>query len=347
MRRRPARSLTTVATVSVALMGVAACGSNGGGGAPAGSTAGGAKPSVVTSFYPLEFATEQIAGDQLDVTVLTKPGAEPHDLELGAQDIAAMTRARLVVYAKGFQPAVDEAMQQVDPGTVLDVATAADLTLDSTDHGHDADPGHGADHDQAATSSGSPSANATESSGAEPHDEEHSAADPHFWLDPKRYAAVARVISERLAKDDPAGATAYRANATTFVGKLDALHADFSSGLKACSNRVLVTSHSAFGYLAARYGLEQHGIAGLSPEAEPSAAALAEINDVVRTEGVNTIYQETLVEPQFANTVARSTGATVATLDPVEGLSDKSAGDDYFEVMRSNLRTLQQGQGCT
>lgn len=304
-RRRTALSLTTV---TVALLGVAACGSDGGG-EPAGGKATGAKPSVVTSFYPLEFATEQIAGDQLDVTVLTKPGAEPHDLELGAQDIAAMTRARLVVYAKGFQPAVDEAMQQVDPGTVLDVATAADLTLDSTDHEH--------------------------------------AADPHFWLDPKRYAAVARAISERLATDDPAGAAAYRANAATFVDALDALDADFAKGLKTCSNRVLVTSHSAFAYLAARYGLEQHGITGVSPEGEPSAAALAEINDVVRTEGVNTIYQETLVEPQFANTVARSTGATVATLDPVEGLSDKSAGDDYFEVMRSNLRTLQRGQGCT
>lgn len=341
MRRRAARSLTTVATVSVALMGMAACGSNGGGGAPAGSTAGGAKPSVVTSFYPLEFATEQIAGDRLDVTVLTKPGAEPHDVELGAQDIAAMTSARLVVYAKGFQPAVDDAMQQVDAAKVLDIATAADLTLDSTDHGHE----QGVEPDQGATSSGSPSARPTASARAEAHDEH--AADPHFWLDPKRYAAVARAISERLATDDPAGSAAYRANAATFVGKLDALDADFAKGLKTCSNRVLVTSHSAFAYLAARYGLEQHGITGISPEAEPSAAALAEINDIVRTDGVKTIYQETLVEPQFANTVARSTGATVATLDPVEGMSDKSAGDDYFEVMRSNLRTLQRGQECT
>jgi zinc transport system substrate-binding protein len=108
-----------------------------------------------------------------------------------------------------------------------------------------------------------------------------------------------------------------------------------------------VTSHSAFTYLAERYGFEQHGITGISPEAEPSAAGLAAIAQLVRDHGVSTIYQETLVEPHFAQTVAATTGATVATLDPIEGITDASAGKDYFEVMRSNLATLKQGQDCS
>ncbi len=83
---------------------------------PARSGAGSARGSapegaVVTSFYPIQFATQQITGGAVPVSVLTKPGAEPHDLELAPQDIGGMTKARLVVYADGFQPAVDEAVR--------------------------------------------------------------------------------------------------------------------------------------------------------------------------------------------------------------------------------------------
>ncbi len=277
----------------------------------------------MTSFYPIQFVTQQVAGAGLPVTALTKPGAEPHDLELAPQDVAGLTKARLVIYADGFQPAVDEAMAQVDPSRVLDVADAASLTLTATKDGND-HPGESDDEHA-----------------------DHSSSDPHFWLDPQRYAAVATAIAARLAMDDPAKAASYTANAETFAAKLTALDGEFKRGLASCNSKVLVTSHAAFGYLAQRYGLEQHGISGLSPEAEPSAAALEEISDLVRTEGVTTIYQETLVEPKFAQTVATSTGAQLSTLDPIEGITTESAGKDYFEVMRSNLTALQQGLGCS
>ena len=107
-----------------------------------------------------------------------------------------------------------------------------------------------------------------------------------------------------------------------------------------------MTSHAAFGYLADAYDLHQEGITGLSPEAEPSPAALARIARFVEDEGVRTIYAETLVS-RDADTLARETGARVAVLDPIEGLTDESAGDDYFEVMRANLSTLRAGQECT
>lgn len=274
--------------------------------------------SIVTSFYPIQFATERITGAS-DVDVLTKPGAEPHDLEIGPQDLAAMTRARTVIYAKGFQPAVDEAVEQAAPSTVLDVTPAADLMpVDSHNH----DPAEGGDH-------------------------EHGGTDPHFWLDPQRYGAVAKAIGERLAAVDPTNAHTYRANTTTLVAELDRLDAEFRTVLASCHSRELVTSHAAFGYLAERYDLHQHGIAGLSPEAEPSAAALSEITRLVREEGVTTIYQEVLSGPQLAQTVASSTGARIATLDPVEGITTESPGSDYFEVMRANLEALRVGLGCS
>lgn len=312
LRRR--RLLAPLAALLPALLALGACGS-----VSSGDGADSAR-RVVTSFYPIEYATEQIAGTSRDVSVLTKPGAEPHDLEISAQDLVAMSRAGLVIYLKGFQPAVDEAVQQIDPSRVLDVTGPADLTLDATEEGHEGESGQ--------------------------QHAEHGTVDPHFWLDPQRYAAVARAIGERLAADDPANAATYAANTDAFVKRLTDLDAELTKGLRACTTKQLVTSHSAFAYLAARYGFNQHSIAGISPEAEPSAAALKEISDLVRTEGVTTIYQETLVEPQFAETVARSTGATLATLDPIEGITDASAGSDYFEIMRSNLAALQKGQGC-
>lgn len=86
----------------------------------------GDRPQVVTSFYPLQFVTERIAGDAVAVHNLTKPGAEPHDLELTPRDVAGLADADLVVYLSGFQPAVDTAVaQQVD--TSYDVAGSADL----------------------------------------------------------------------------------------------------------------------------------------------------------------------------------------------------------------------------
>lgn len=313
------RTLTALTTAVVVAAGASACGSD----ASGGSGAQPAADSVVTSFYPLQFATERVAGGKVPVTVLTKPGAEPHDLELAPQDVGAMTQARLVVYADGFQPAVDDAVGQVDASKVLDVADAARLTLTAAEE---------EGHDHAGESESDHAA--------------HSGDDPHFWLDPERYGAVATAIAQRLGADDPANAATYSANAKAFVAELDALDQAYEKGLASCDSKVLVTSHAAFGYLAQRYGLEQHGISGLSPEAEPSAAGLKEVSDLVRTEKVSTIFQETLVEPKFAETVATSTGATLATLDPVEGITTESSGKDYFEVMRSNLSALQKGLGC-
>jgi zinc transport system substrate-binding protein len=312
------RLLPALAAATTIVLSAAACGSGASGGTSA------AEDVVVTSFYPIQFATQQITGGAVPVTVLTKPGAEPHDLELAPQDIGGMTKARLVVYADGFQPAVDEAVGLVDPAKVLDVADAAKLTL------------------TLAEESGVAGETALQ------HDSHgHSGSDPHFWLDPVRYAAVAEAIGARLAQDDPQHAAMYRKNTAVFVGKLSKLDDEMRRGLERCRNKQLITSHAAFGYLAARYGFEQHGITGISPEAEPSASTLKALADLVSSSGVTTIYQETLVQPHFAQTVAGTTGVKVATLDPIEGITSASVGRDYFEVMRSNLVALRDGQGCS
>jgi zinc transport system substrate-binding protein len=279
---------------------------------------GGGKPVIAAAFYPLAWLAEQVAGPGFYVQNLTKPGAEPHDLELTPRDVGAVSKARVVVYEKGLQPAVDEAVAQEAPERALDVSAAANLDLTFT-----------------PVESG------------EQHADAAGSTDPHFWLDPVRYSAVAQAVADRLARLDPAHRDDYTANAKAFRGRLSVLDRDLRTGLAHCASTSVVTSHNAFGYLAQRYGLTQVGITGLSPEAEPEPAKLAEVARYVKAHHVTTIYAETLVSPAIADTVARETGATVARLDPIEGLTDSSAGRDYFEVMRSNLATLRAGQGCS
>jgi zinc transport system substrate-binding protein len=163
--------------------------------------------------------------------------------------------------------------------------------------------------------------------------------DPHVWLDPIRYAAMVRAIGVELGQTE---------TAARLAGKLERLDAEFRTGLATCKRRQIVTSHAAFGYLAARYGLEQVPLEGLSPEAEPSARGLADLADLVKASGATTVFFETLVSPKLAQTVAREAGVETAVLNPLEGLTDDeiAAGEDYFSVMRSNLAALQQALGC-
>ena len=165
------------------------------------------------------------------------------------------------------------------------------------------------------------------------------AGDPHVWLDPLRYADAVKRVGDALGKPQAA---------RTLVERLRALDAELTRGLAECDRRELVTSHDAFGYLAERYGLEQVPITGISPEAEPSPRNLERVARLARELGVTTIYFETLVSPEVAETVAREVGAETAVLDPLEGLSDQDLadGEDYFSVMRANLRALQEGLGC-
>jgi zinc transport system substrate-binding protein len=128
---------------------------------------------------------------------------------------------------------------------------------------------------------------------------------------------------------------------------LTALDEEFSTGLARCERNVVVTTHEAFGYLAHRYGLEMVGVSGLSPDAEPSPARLAEIREVVVDEGVTTIFYERLVSPKVAETLADDLGVDTAVLDPIEGLTDETEGEDYFTLMRANLGALEEANGCT
>lgn len=308
------RSLLAVLVPAIVLAGtvsLAGCGS-GSNGSP-----GGGKPiNVEASFYPLQWMAQQVGGSRVKVFSLTKPGAEPHDLELTPSDVAAVHDADVIVYLSGFQPAVDEAVTGSD-ATVFDAKDAAnlDLTFTPIEEGKQ-------------------------------HQSEAGATDPHFWLDPTRLANVADAFAATMAKQDPKSATIYKANAKALRTKLDDLDRAYKAGLADCANKDLVTSHNAFGYLAQRYGMKQIGITGLTPDDEPAAGQLADVTDFVEKNKVRTIYFETLVSPRVAQAVASEASVKTDVLDPIEGLNKTSQGHDYLGVMRANLRNLRAGQPC-
>lgn len=308
------------AVIAITALVVAGCSSGDGddaGPEAGGSSGGSGVVAIQAAFYPLQWMAEEVGGDNVEVSNLTKPGSEPHDLELTPSDVAALTDSDIVVFLSGFQPAVDEAV--ADSGaTTFDAADSADLDLTYTPIEE-----------------------------GEEEEDEAGATDPHFWLDPTRLAKVAESFATTLSEQDPGNAATYEENAAALVADLDELDAEFEDVLAGCRNKNLVTSHNAFGYLAQRYGMEQLGITGLTPEGEPSAGQLAEVTSFVEENDVPTIYFETLVSPDVAETVAAEAGAETAVLDPLEGLSDDSEGSDYFEVMRSNLENLRAGQPCT
>ena len=313
------RRLPRLAAAGLAVAMLGACGS------ASGWVTQGDRVRVVAAFYALQYAAEQVGGDHVEVSGLTRPGAEPHDLELTPRQVGRVATADLVVYERGYQPAVDAAVDDEAHHTGFDVSPAARLDLAAPPE----DAG-GAHDDPGATA---------------PLGDQRR--DPHFWLDPTRLADVADALATQLASRDHGNAAAYRANATAFRATMVGLDEDFRAGLAHCRVSDLVTSHAAFGYLAQRYGLRQVPIVGLDPEAEPDPATLARVAAHVRDSGVSTVYAETLVSKATARTLARETGARLAVLDPLEGITQESAGQDYPSVMRADLATLRTGQECT
>jgi zinc transport system substrate-binding protein len=290
----------------IALVVLAGCG--GDGEQASGEEASGEqRTEVVAAFYPLAFAADRIGGDCVSVRNLTPPGVEPHDLELTPDGVEAIAEADLVVYVGGgFQPAVEDALAGLDSTRQFDALVGEDLLQGENEEGE-------------------------------------QAADPHIWLDPLILDSIADETAARLSELDPDRAEMFSENAARLQSELRQLDEEFSTGLAHCRSHEIVTSHAAFGYLAARYDLEQVSISGIDPEAEPTPARLAEVATFVQEHHVTTIFFEELAPPDLAETLARETGARTDVLSPLETPPEQG---DYLSEMRLNLKRLESALDC-
>jgi zinc transport system substrate-binding protein len=271
----------------------------------------GDKINAVASFYPVYFLVSKIGGERINLDNVIPFGMEPHDYEPTAKQMAFIEKSDLLfVNGGGVEPWTDRLT--LSSKTVVTEVGAGLFSRKFNDGNL-------------------------------------MRLDPHIWLSPILMQKMAETVKNELIKADPINAEFYRVSAARLIGDFVALDDEYRKVLSVCANRVIVTSHSAFFYLADAYGLEQVSIAGLSPEEEPSPKQMADIVKLVKNQNITHIFFENLVSPKLAQTIADETGAVTMVLDPLEGISesDISAGVDYFTKMRDNLAQLKTALQCT
>lgn len=272
------------------------------------------KLQITTSFYPMYFFATQIGGDKADIINITPSGVEPHDYEPTTQQIVKINQSKMLVLNGGIVEVWGNKIKdQLQENNVL-VVIAGENLMDK-----------------------------------EFNAEGKKVLDPHVWLDPILAKKQVENIRKGFEKIDPKNALQYQTNAKKLEAELDQLDKDFKQGLNNCQKKSFITSHEAFGYLAARYGINQISISGISPEEEPSSQKLAEIANLVKKENIKVIFFESLVSPKLSETIAEETGAKTMALNPIEGLTEEEikTGDNYLTVMRDNLFSLQTALQCS
>lgn len=265
------------------------------------------KIKVVTSFYPLYFFTSEIVGDKASVINLTPAGAEPHEYEPTARDMAQIESSALLVLNGGGLESWGENIQKNINKDKTKILVIKDIL-----------------------------------------NTENNNIDPHIWLSPTIALQMIDTIEYELSEIDPINSPYYKSNAKIIKDKLSILDEEFKNGLTSCKSKDIVTSHSAFAYLASAYGLNQVSIAGLSSEEEPSSKEMAEITKFAKDNNVKYIFFESLISPKLSLTIAKEIDAQTLLLNPIEGLGDDEikSGKNYFSEMRNNLVNLKIALEC-
>ena len=319
--------------------------------------------SVVASIYPMQYFAERVGGDRVDVVALVPPGAEGHTFELTASDLVTIGEADVIAMnGVEIEPWLERALESLgdDVTGIVVEAADADAALEFEDHEAEEGEDHGDEEEEEGEDHGD-----EEEEEGEDHDEEegedhgdeeegegdhgHGELDPHFWLDPLRAITQAERIADALIEADPAGADVYRANLATLSSELQALHAEFEAGLSSCTHREFVTSHSAYGYLALAYDLEQVSVTGLSPGFDPSPQRLAGIADRIKDLGIEAVLVEPVLSGSNERVLADETGAGIYQIHPMDGitLDELAEFGDYFGLMRDNLNSLRAAMDCS
>ncbi|MBS4213918.1 metal ABC transporter substrate-binding protein [Neobacillus rhizophilus] len=279
---------------------------------------GAKKLKIVTTFYPIYYFAQKVAGNSANVELLIPNGVEPHDWDPTTKDMMKIQDADVFIYnSHYFETWTEKVLKSID-ASKLKVVEASDgiELMDALEAGEEAD------HD---------------------HSEHSSSKDPHVWLSPVLAQQEVDTIAKALGEVDPNNKDQYEKNAADLNSQLAKLDREFKENIDQAKNKEFVTQHAAFGYLAKQYGLTQIPIAGLSPDVEPTLGKLAELTDLTKKKNIKIIYFEELTSSKVADTLAKEIGAETAVLNPLEGLTkeEQKQGLDYIGVMKKNLETLK------
>ncbi len=255
-----------------------------------------------------------VGGDNISLTVLMPPEADPHTYEPAPQDAGTIADADLVFYTGlTYEPAplVELLENSVCGSEALAEVGESVFPIEFKEGGHDDhdEEGHD-DHDE---------------EGHDDHDEEgheghgHGAYDPHFWFDPNRVVYASEFIESKLIELDPSNAASYQAAGDAYATELSSLTGQVSQliGSIPSQNRKLITTHESLGYLEAKFGLEVLStiIPDLDSSNEITPAQLVGVIDVIEDNNVKVIFIEAEAPSVYAETIVAETG-----IKAVEGL---------------------------
>ncbi len=288
---------------------------------------------VVASFSILGDMVQQVGSDRVHVTTLVGPDGDAHVYQPTPADAKAVAKTRLlIVNGLGFEGWMDRLTEASGYKGKVVTATAGIVPLQM----EEAEEQHETEHEKKAEEHGQA-------------DQDHGGTDPHAWQSLANARIYVRNIVDGLAAVDPAGAETYRGNAARYLKEIDADEAQVREAVASLpvERRKVVTSHDAFGYFSAAYGIEFHAPVGFSTEAEASAGDVAKLIRQINKEKITAVFVENISDRRLLDQIVRETGARIGGTLYSDALSkaDGPAGT-YLGMMRHNIRTLVAALGA-
>ncbi len=306
------------------------------------------KLNVYASVYPIYDFTKKIGGDKINLSMLTKPGEEPHHYEPSSDDIKNLSKADLFIYnGAGLESFTDKIIESNPDLKTCQASEGVDLIKATHDHDHDHDccqNSDDVDHNHNHENENNHNHEAKENHSSHEEEHHHGMYDPHTWLSIKNAKIEMENIKNKLSEIDPDNASYYQKNFDKYAKMCDDLDKEYSQKISVLPNRVMVVSHQAFGYLCGDYGLSQVPIKNISNEDEPDAQTMAQIIDYIKKNNIKYICVEEMTSTKIADTIKAETGAQIKVLSPVETLTQEQMdkGEDYFSIMENNLKILEE-----
>ncbi len=306
---------------------IAACGESG--------TAASEDVSAVAAVYPLAWIAEQVAPDA-EVALLSAGGLEAHDLEITPDQRKRIETSEVVLFVGdiGYQPQVEDAVVVAD-GEVVSLAevAGANRLLEPTEDAHE---------DEEAEAEITEGEVEDDDAG-----EEEATVDAHIWFDPAVMADAASRTGDAFAAADPDNAEIYQGNAEELRSQFTALEGELGEILGGdCRHDEAIVSHQAYGYLLAPFGVAQHGVTGINPEAGASSRELGELVNEIRADGVEHVLTEPVEGREGAETVAREAGVELLEIFPLDAVTDDQAEAGFIALVSEQAEQFAVALGC-
>ncbi|WP_302632511.1 metal ABC transporter solute-binding protein, Zn/Mn family [uncultured Clostridium sp.] len=275
------------------------------------------KLTIVTSFYPMYISTLNIVKDIPNVEVINMTAPQTgclHDYSLSTKDLKTLSSADIfVINGAGMESFLDDVIDEYSDLKIIEASNGISL-IEDTDHD---------EHEHE-------------------HEHEHD-VNPHVWVSISKNIEEVSNIAKELSAFDPNHASEYEANADAYIAKLENLRTEMHAALDNVNNKDIITFHEAFPYFAEEFNLNIAGVIEVEPDSEPSAKEVENIISIINEKNIKTLFTEPQYSSKIAETIAKETGASIYTLDPiVTGDANEDAYDDYIVKMQENLNTLKE-----